>query len=117
MGKSKTKRQQQLVHDICDLTLLSLLESFMEGAPQLMLQLYIIQKIGTEDGLLMGNIITLHRHMLFMVFSLLLFSIKVTVSVNSSFFCICSNLQLQVCLYPALHNISILKTVSGYVLI
>ena len=63
MGKSKTKRQKQLVHANCDLTLLSLLESFMEGAPQLMLQLYIMQKIGTKDGLIMGNIITLHRHM------------------------------------------------------
>ena len=77
MGKSKTKRGEQLVRALCDLTLLSLLESFMEGAPQLMLQLYIMQKIGTKDGLLMGNIITLHGHMLFMVFSLLLFSIKV----------------------------------------
>ena len=44
----------KMVNEDTDAMLLRLFESFMEAAPQLVLQLYIITQIGTDKGTFLG---------------------------------------------------------------
>ena len=45
----------KMVNEDTDSMLLRLFESFMESAPQLVLQLYIITQIGTDKGVGLGR--------------------------------------------------------------
>ena len=46
----------RMVDEDTDAMLLRLFEAFMENAPQLVLQLYIMTQIGTSEGVFLGNI-------------------------------------------------------------
>ena len=45
----------QMIYEDVDSALLRLFECFMEAAPQLTLQLYIMQTNGMEDGIILGE--------------------------------------------------------------
>ena len=53
----------KMVNEDTDAMLLRLFESFMESAPQLVLQLYIITQIGTDKGTFIGKFFE-HTHLL-----------------------------------------------------
>ncbi len=46
---------KRMLDENTDISLVRLFETFLENAPQLVLQIYIMTQIGTQDGLLRGK--------------------------------------------------------------
>ena len=52
----RRKYYERMLDEDTDCNLVRLFETFLENAPQLVLQLYVMSQIGTEEGTLLGKV-------------------------------------------------------------